>query len=51
VEDKDIHLDEEYARMEIGPALTWNEVSDLYQGTARIKHPDEVLDYFAKQAD
>ena len=35
----------------IGEALTWNELADLYPGKARIKPMDKVFDYFKKQTD
>lgn len=37
--------------MNISKPLTWNELADLYPGTARIKPMQEVFDYFKRQAD
>ena len=37
--------------VKIGPALTWDELADMYPGKARIKPMEQVFDYFARQTD
>ena len=34
-----------------GKALTWDDLADLYPGTARIKPMQEVFDWAANQTD
>ena len=33
----------------IGPALTWDELADLYPGTARIRPMQDVFNWVAAQ--
>ena len=37
--------------LSIGKALTWDELADLYPGTARIRPMQDVFDWAAKQTD
>jgi hypothetical protein len=34
-----------------GPALTWDELADLYPGIARIRPMDTVFRWFSNQSD
>lgn len=35
----------------MGKALTWDELADLYPGTARIRPMEEVFEWAEKQTD